>query len=493
MPTSNQAMWAVASRHLRDTNIVVCTPAAVCPEVCRVVPGQQLAGLPRSQSVLPLKQLEDRRRLRLRDLPVGLCQRDQEGTGGDAGVELGGDRGGVRLKQALEEADHAVIVLSEVRAYAVCPLVRSMMIVEIPKYAREKQQDDNGRPLPPVSLITAYSTASLLETVLGGEPNLHHLSRTGIALPGPMHRLGSTSLLFTTANACYDNHEPLSLAPEVIWFTILSEIARVVKADPVRFGHLYSRAPDERQIAQVRIDGFVYGQPNDWAVGIAQFLPVLRGLVPDGLLDNTVPAFSTATPESDAVLLLAFMDGASAYYDYRMTSLCGIPRVRLEGTADDWLWIVYGAQELAGVFAKPLGPYFDALIPVLTQIADTVAGKMPRQAFWQAIYKRDDESGGPHISGWMTTLLAHTVGDNFETTLRDPASVAWATGCTLTSNELVSHMVRVPFIWEYLDTDIPMEHVAGIIGVERDDAGFFSPRLGFAVNEPAATSPPRSR
>ncbi|MFT5682319.1 MAG: hypothetical protein ACI8RZ_003237 [Myxococcota bacterium] len=80
----------------------------------------------------------------------------------------------------------------------------------------------------------------------------------------------------------------------------------MVKADPARFGHLYSTTPDQRQTARVRIDEFVYGEPNDWTAGIARILPVLRGLVPDGIMDHTLPAFSTATPESEVALRQAF-------------------------------------------------------------------------------------------------------------------------------------------------------------------------------------------
>lgn len=354
------------------------------------------------------------------------------------------------------------------------------LVVDVPGVPAAHQAPQEKAPFAPVA------TAEFLTAVLGGDvPTVHHLSHTEIAV-GYRSRDGAMtpcSLLFQAANFCYDTHTRFSLAPEVVWYTILAEVGAAVRMSPAKYERIFTTKPRERQTVRVFIDEFVYGKPNDWTGGIAQFDGALRAALPDGIAERTLLRFSTSNAVTDVALLLALMNAASPFYDFRMTTRCGIPRVRLEGTHEDWKRVHAGASALSEVF-DDLAGYFHVLLPVLSSIAETAGGARPEGAFWNNMYKVNHGSGGPYIDGWLTTLIAHVADPQGVIALRK--RFTWGRtgehGGALQSLEIPSHVSQTDFIWEYYGKMIPMRFVTGILSIARESE-FLSPRLGFGVIE----------
>jgi hypothetical protein len=62
----------------------------------------------------------------------------------------------------------------------------------------------------------------------------------------------------------------------------------------------------------------------------------------------------------------------------------------------------------------PLGQYdfawwTDAVLPVTEELVKAGRGQ-PTPAFWRCLYKQEDESGGPYLSGWLVRLLPYLKG-----------------------------------------------------------------------------------
>ena len=105
---------------------------------------------------------------------------------------------------------------------------------------------------------TQLSSLPYLTQTIGKEniKDVHHLSRSIIDTArrpsfkesGDPESYGpNSSLLIYALNTCYDFHLPFALSPEVIWYTIISEIATCVKKDPETYAHLYTTTPKEKQ------------------------------------------------------------------------------------------------------------------------------------------------------------------------------------------------------------------------------------------------------
>lgn len=356
--------------------------------------------------------------------------------------------------------------------------------------------------------VTVAPNQMFLEAALGKPKRLHHVSRTDIAqvLQPPSsttdprwaerdrlmggrkgeYPIATVSLLVQAAHRAFQEHLPLSLAPEVLWYAICHEVAIHVKQDPRAHATWFTTRPDERVEIDVRDDSLVYGSPdNNWGRLLGLFRDPLREHVPAPAAALFLPTFSTTTPESEIATLVAFMDVVSEYYRFGFSTLCGIPAVRLEGTPQDWRLLVQSASALAEAFPG-LRPYFTDLMPVLKEIAGVAAGADPDPEFWASLYKFNGGSGGPFVSGWITAFFAHVpAGHNGfqpkrECDWRKFASKRHFGG--FHTNEFACHVSSVPATWTYYERKISMGFAAGILGVDHDE-GFLAPRLGYAVYE----------
>ena len=178
------------------------------------------------------------------------------------------------------------------------------------------------------------------------------------------------------------------------------------------------------------------------------------------------------------------MSVVSPYYRFEWESLCGIPRIRLEGRASDWRLLATRVRAL-GEWFDGLEPWFQALSPVLDEIAATAAGGTVDTDFWRSLYKWQSTSGGEFVSGWITAFFAHT---------QTPAgpqpkqSFGWSKGERFRENAFPSHISLVPFEWHRPDGDREMRFLAGVLGIELDGE-YVRPRLGHAVAERRAAAP----
>nr|WP_223241601.1 DUF4419 domain-containing protein [Streptomyces sp. CBMA123] len=323
-----------------------------------------------------------------------------------------------------------------------------------------------------------------LAAVVGGSFSVHHRS-TGTLLAAPKEyepELAEPeptwSLLLRAAHIAFAEHLPLSLSPDVLWYAVVHEVAVHVRLNAEKYEGLFSATPGEKRTIQVRDDSLLDADP-DWARSIRLVREPLAKEIGPELVELFQPSFSTTTPDDVSSVLVALMDVVSPYYEFRWISMCGIPRIRLEGTAEDWALLARRAGELAEWF-EPLGPWFAGLRPVLAEIAATAAGGPVDEGFWRSLYKWESESGGDFVSGWITAFFAHTLT---EAGPEPRTSFQWRDGrVRFTENAFPSHVSKVPFVWERLGVERSMAFVGGVLGIERDGV-YVRPRLGNAVLE----------
>lgn len=303
------------------------------------------------------------------------------------------------------------------------------------------------------------------------------------------------SLFFSALHAAFARHLPFALRPEVCMSLINFTLAETVKRHPEDYRTLFNAKPkwnDTRKAAplapkktliEVTHNALVRGDPRSpWHEVFPLFNEELRKVVPVGVMDHMLPAFSTATPETDAAQMAMFMDVVSPFYDYRVNTLCGIPAVRLLGAATDWEKLLHAAAALSEVFSKHLKPYFDGLLPVLRALVEQAVGAPPNQAFWKSIYKYENQSGGALFNGWSSCFV-HYVDDGQGKLVERRDKRDWgAKYGGLASGSVPLMWGSVPFEWNCLGTPIPMAFLGGVMATEDRD-GFLTPELSYAVLE----------
>jgi hypothetical protein len=362
--------------------------------------------------------------------------------------------------------------------------------------------DGYGRPPGQAGTrIEFRSNQEFLRTVLGGQGQFHYASRDKIcvvshpaerwdgAYNAAAYEIPTVSLGIQAIHQAFAAHVPLSLTPDFLWYLIVHEVAEHVRQHPRAHARIFTDAPESRQAIVVRDDSLGWGDPSSWRRSIGLVRDPLRAMISDYTMDLFVPQFSTTTEEAQTALLIALMDVVSPFYRFEWLTLCGIPQIRLEGDAADWRSLHFRADQLAREF-DGLSGYFADLLPVLQTIAETASGMTPDEEFWRSIYKSNDHSGGPFVTGWITAFFAYIQtqdGPLFKGQYWPERPFDWralmATWGGYWTNQFPSHVSKVPFVWDYVGTRHEMTLAAGITGVDFDDGRFLAPRLGYAVAE----------
>ena len=304
---------------------------------------------------------------------------------------------------------------------------------------------------------------------------------------------GAHPFLAAIHNAFMD-HRPLCLSPDMVWLLLCQGAANHVNAHAEQLRPRFVRHQGKAQIV-IRRDDFVKGSPeNPWAEVIDAFAAQVAEHV-GPTHDLFLPRFSTTGPTERAAALVVLLDAMQSYFDYVLMTLCGIPAITLEGTAEDWQVLA----ERAGGFA-PLGLewWLEPLAPILGQFAAAARGQVD-VGFWQSLYRYNSYSGGASVTGWVAGLFPYlkddsgraTVpnrwlregGEGLERLLAGAEERGFGQDGPALGN-FPSGLARAPFRWEFLHQACDMELLGGFVGVSQDAQTLsLRPEIGWAVRE----------
>ena len=303
------------------------------------------------------------------------------------------------------------------------------------------------------------------------------------------------------AHLAFAKHLPLAISPDDVWLCLVQGLGiHLQLASESMRGAVV--AHEGRMKVEVRRDDFVRGSSaNDWSGVFDEFCERLdQHLGPKG--EVLVPAFSTTGAVEKAVAQISLMSAVRDYFDFSLTSLCGIPRITLLGTSDDWSSL----RRRARLFAEfGLAPWTAVLLPVLDEFVAASCGRVDT-AFWRCFYKWNENSGGDVVSGWINVLFPYIVafdprGDGPVTDVRawlerlqrlqgnpvaNPHALqgAGTAGVGPRDPEFPSGLCEVPLCWQYRGETIGLDVVGGFVGVSQDQETLaVRPAIGWAVCE----------
>jgi hypothetical protein len=304
--------------------------------------------------------------------------------------------------------------------------------------------------------------------------------------------------LIAAADLAYQGHFPLVLTPDVVWLTIAQGFARHVANHAEQ---LRSRIVPHQGKAKltVRRDDFLRGSPeNPWTEVWPAFCEQIRQHIGTETHRLVVCDFSTTGPTERAASEVVLMDVVQSYFEYSFESLCGIPAVTVEGTVEDWEVV----RERVGRLGQyDLAWWTDRVEPIIDEFVKAAKGN-PTSSFWKRLYKEDNSSGGPYVSGWLVRLLPYLKqGDydemgritNWRTDLPNfmlERPLEGGRGSGLKHDQLPSSVSAVPFVWEYHGDTLDYQFLAGVVAVTQDsDTRAIRPRVGWAVRPTRASEP----
>ncbi len=300
-----------------------------------------------------------------------------------------------------------------------------------------------------------------------------------VSLRGVVETSGGNALV-ATARRAFCHHLPILLTPDVLWLTLLQGVANHVHRDP-EATRAFFVSHQGKELIRVRHDALSPGDPNSpWPEVFPMFSHQLERRL-DKRHDLLLPRFSTTGPVERIAAEIALMDVVKSFFRFEVRTLCGIPRVTLAGTPEDWRDIRARMQNFREI---GLEAWIDHLKPVLDGLVATSEGDID-VSFWRDFYNEHEHSGGIAITGWIARLFPYLRDEENQPTLPNPwhqptPPQSFRIGAS--ESDLPSSLARVPFVWDYLKQTIPMQFVAGIVSASQDASdGTLRPEVGWAV------------
>jgi hypothetical protein len=307
--------------------------------------------------------------------------------------------------------------------------------------------------------------------------------------------------LIDAVHVAFSQHRPLTLSPDAIWLVIAQGFSHHVAQNAEALRNRLVRHQGRQELMATVLDL----SPSSFEHAISSFSAQIREATDPVLHETLVCDFSTTTPAIRTASEVALMDSFSTYFTYVIGCVCGIPKIAIEGSLQDWQRIRARVEVLE---TYGLGWWVTRLRPILDEFILAASGH-PTLEFWKAIYKPAQAYGAEVATGWITDLFPY-LGDApgrhrnhvFEHERREWAltvdqgvptsqffSPLASKGVTLAS--FPSGLSSVPVKVSFQDgSKCALDLVAGFFAVRQNPSDLaLSPVIGWSVTQPAPTTP----
>lgn len=139
---------------------------------------------------------------------------------------------------------------------------------------------------------------------------------------------------------CWADHLGVVITPDIVWYTLLAELAACTKAAPDQYRHLFTTTDETPEI--------VISQGDPVVMSLSTLTEKLKDRVPTND-DLFFPEFTTSCLRSMHAFQAAFCDMCSPYYNYAILC-CGFPAIDVRGTPDDYALMLEKWSELSKLF-----------------------------------------------------------------------------------------------------------------------------------------------
>ncbi|CAG8570727.1 39410_t:CDS:2 [Gigaspora margarita] len=254
----------------------------------------------------------------------------------------------------------------------------------------------------------------------------------------------------------YNYHKHLRLSPDDVWLTISQGVSQHINRNAEKFRNRFVKHEGKKEL--------IIGPEiiNEIVAAVDENVEKLD------LRDLLECNFSTTTPNSLTASRIVLLDTVKSYFKYTCVTMCGIPKVTLEGTLEDWMKLQEKVANLRKLNLE-LDFWLDRLEPIIWNLVAIYRGEIDED-FWGRIVRIDKVfgSGGDsstYISGWMINFFPYS-GDH-EVEVED----------------IPNGIVGVPFT---LDGK-KLKFIAGFIGANQevledsDGESVVSPVIGWSV------------
>ncbi|CAG8548636.1 12062_t:CDS:1 [Ambispora leptoticha] len=299
---------------------------------------------------------------------------------------------------------------------------------------------------------------------------------TIIAKPATAHGLASAII------QAYSRHQHLCLSPDDIWLTIAQGVSRHINYNAKRFRHYFVKHKGKEEITLDVSDILMtpgYDTPitGNWPEAIARLANETDNRIQKVDLKKIIECdFSTSDFTSIVTSRIILLDAMKEYFVYRLTVFgCGIPKVTLKGTLNDWLNLQQKVTNLRSL-GLDLDFWLDRLEPVIAQFVATYKGEVS-ESFWSVVRSETPYGSGmltPSWDGWISAFFPY-----------DKKGVRLSMK-GIVPDQIPDGLLHVPFIVESPFQSRNCQMSAGFLGARQDlieNEVVVSPVIGWYVSD----------
>jgi hypothetical protein len=323
--------------------------------------------------------------------------------------------------------------------------------------------------------------------------------------PGLLDAQSHTHGFIAAIAFAFDEHRPLVLRPDHFWTLILQAVAKHVNsnAEKLRADFVNHKGKKVLEIVRDKFRMDVVG--NDWPGVVEEFSQQITNNVTPGTAELLAADFSTTTQAERVGGQVTVMNMLQEFFEYKIGTRCGFPKITLEGTSQDWHALVDKTEKL--VRGKCLKAFADFWLPAVVPVLKRIAGQYDSPetvdvCFWQSFCKRGGIRGsGGHtwLNGWFNVFFPNLKpgSDNNRYCVPYDENLGYSqedingggfyggprppgvTGPDI--RNIPGGMCSAPVTWVYFGEKIPLQFRAGFVGAAQREDGAFTPDMGWFI------------
>lgn len=307
-----------------------------------------------------------------------------------------------------------------------------------------------------------------------------------------------THPLIHAVHTAFSQHRPLTLSPDCIWMVIAQGFSHHITENAEALRHRLVRHQGRKTLTEA-ISAMTL---DEFERVIGGFSSQIRSASDPVLHETLVCDFSTTTPGIRTASEVVLMDTYSSYFEYELRFVCGIPKIEITGSVEDWERI---RARLEVLETYDLSWWIPRVRPLVDQFISAAAGQPDRQ-FWKAIFSPREVYAATIVTGWIADLfpylgeaphrqrnpvLQHARHNWAVTGAQGVGNPNWRSGACPATSSFPSGLSSVPIkLTGVGEGELGLDLVGGFLALDQDSASLaLSPWLGWCLTERTPETP----
>jgi len=293
------------------------------------------------------------------------------------------------------------------------------------------------------------------------------------SLPDSLINFGENSFLWGLV-AAYKEDRPFAISPDMIWLLISQGFARHISFNSEKYRNSIVNFSGKKTLkVEARKYITLHDSTSNWEKVFPQLITQISNYTGAELTSVLTADFSTTTSMSKIVSQITIMEALHGYFKYEIFGKgCGIPRIKIDGTIEDWQKVLEKTQYLS---KYDLAWWTDELCKIINEIINAKKGNFDKN-FWMnmvKVHSKNEYGSQDSITGWILKFFPY-YNDSTRTNFKPLNDIS----------KLPTEYVRVPFTFidDSLKLKFNMEFRAGFVGFTQNDNDYtLKPEIGWMI------------